>query len=143
MRELLELARTERVEEHNSRWLALLPLGVGQFQNGNDGLGYLLLLSQSALLAASITTYALHEDLNRQVPVSDADRQDARFAERAYRYTNQVSVGVLALVTFAGILDAQIRFRDSRVTERTRRLPPHLEGPPNVAFTGSGVRIKF
>ena len=143
MRELVELARTERVEVRNSRWLALLPFGIGQFQNGHEGLGYLLLISETLLTAAVMTTYVAHQSISCMSSLNANVCEDARFAERAYRYGNQASAGALALVAIAGILDAQIRFTGNRSTERQRRLPAHLEPPVDLSFTGTGLRVRF
>ena len=50
---LEQLASTERVTERGSRWVALVPFGVGQFQNNQRGLGWTLLVSEGLLAAGS------------------------------------------------------------------------------------------
>lgn len=142
LQRLLDLAKIERVEVRNSRWIALLPFGAGQFQNGDRGLGVLLAVSQVLLAGASVTTYALHEGLRDERPIPE-QRSDAQFAERAYRYTNQASIVALVAVAVAGIIDAQIRFHEAHVTERKRSLPPELLAKPKLSFTGDGFRLQF
>ena len=46
---LEELAGTETVVERHSRWLALVPFGVGQFQNGQTADGWLFLVGEGLL----------------------------------------------------------------------------------------------
>lgn len=140
--QLLTLAKTERVVERHSRWTALLPFGVGQFQNGHDGLGLVLAVSQVSLLAASVTTFLLHDSLRGSSP---EDVQSAIFAERAYRYTNRVSFGLFVVAAVGGIIDAQLRYRPSRRYERQRDLPAHLLEPPSteVSVGLTGLRVAF
>ena len=47
--ELERLASEELHVRHNSRWIALIPGGVGQFQNDQDALGWTLLGGEAAL----------------------------------------------------------------------------------------------
>ena len=87
--ELTQLAQTETVHEVRSRWLALVPFGAGQFQNGHSSLGAVLAVSQGSLLALSLVTYFLHDHLRGQTPDPE-EIADARLAERGFRYTNQI-----------------------------------------------------
>jgi len=141
LQRLIELASTRRVEEVSSRWIALVPFGVGQFQNDHNGLGLVLAVSEGALLAISITSYFLHESLRGQVPTA-ADRDNARLAEATFRYTNQLSIGLFAVVAVTGIIDAEVRFVPSRSYDERRPLPPDLlkvqlaAGPTGVSVSG-------
>ena len=141
---LSHLAQTEQVTEIRSRWLAMVPFGVGQFQNGHSGLGLVLAVSEVSLLAIATTTYFLHDDLRGQKP-SDAQIDDARVAESALRYTNQISLGLLAVVAVTGIIDAQLRFAGTRHYERKRPLPPDLYGGPQLSLGpgGAGMALRF
>ncbi len=123
---LVELARTERRVIERSRWIAMVPFGVGQFQNGHDGLGLLLAVTEGVLLAGSITAWAFHDNLRGQNPDSDK-LDDARLAEGAFRYINQISFGMFAVVAVTGVIDAQLRFRETVALEVKRPLPPDLE----------------
>jgi tetratricopeptide (TPR) repeat protein len=124
---LLQLASTERVEQVRSRWIALLPFGIGQFQNGNDELGLVLAVTEGTLLAAGVVTYALHESLRDENPTLPEDRNSAELAEASSRYANQVALGLFAAVAITGIIDAQIRFKARDSFERPRPLPPELK----------------
>jgi hypothetical protein len=123
---LIELARTERTVETRSRWLAMIPFGVGQYQNGHEGLGLLLAVTESVLLAGSITAYAFHANLRGQQP-AEGRFDDARLAEAASRYINQISFGLFAVVAITGVVDAQLRFQPTRVRTVERPLPPEIE----------------
>ena len=141
MQRLIKLARTERVEQVRSRWVAAVPFGVGQFQNDNNGLGIVLAVSEGTLLATSIAAYAIHESLRGQDPKL-AVRDDARRAEQASRYTNQISLAVFGVVALLGILDAEQRFTPVRSIERPRPLPPGFSdvglavGPAELVLSG-------
>jgi len=123
---LIELARTERFVTERSRWVAMIPFGVGQYQNGHEGLGLLLAVTEGVLLAGSITAYAFHAELRGQTP-APGRYDDARLAEGLSRYINQISLGLFAIVAITGVVDAQLRFRENRVVELRRPLPPDLE----------------
>jgi tetratricopeptide (TPR) repeat protein len=122
---LVELAETERVEHENSRWIALIPFGVGQFQNGHKNLGIFLAVSEALLVALNITSYFLHQSLEGQQPEPDR-LGEARFAEKTFRITNQVTLGVLGVLSIGGIIDAQIRFKPVWTRKQRRKIPDDL-----------------
>jgi hypothetical protein len=126
LQRLIDLAGTERTVEQRSRVLAMVPFGVGQYQNGHDGLGLLLAVTEGVLLAGSITAFVFHENLRNQEP-APGRFDDARLAEAASRYINQISFGLFAVVAITGVIDAQLRFQPTRVIEVRRPLPSDLE----------------
>lgn len=130
---LLRLATTDRVEIRRSRLPTLVPFGIGQFQNGDDTLGALLAISEGALVAASAITYALHRDLDGQLP-TPAERSEAIYRGRALRYSNQISMAVLAVVAVAGIVEAQLSYRPTEVHKRRRALPAELVAEPEATI---------
>lgn len=130
---LMTLARTERVEEVHSRWVAMVPFGVGQFQNDDDGLGLVLAVTEGLLVGTSITTFILHENLRGQHPIP-SEIPDAEFAEQALRLTNQISLGLFAALAVTGIIDAQLRFKKSKSYDRPRKLPEDSEPAPEPSF---------
>ena len=142
--QLSRLAETERVHEVRSRWLAMVPFGVGQFQNGHDGLGVVLAVSEVSLLAISLTAYVLHEHLRGQKP-TPVEIADARLAEQAFRYTSQISFGLFSVLAATGVIDAQVRYVATRSYDRQRPLPPGLRGGPELSLgpAGADFRIRF
>ena len=147
---LEELAATEVVEKRNSRWIAALPFGIGQFQNENRRLGIMFATTQSIFLVSSIATFIGHNSLRDENPSADQlDR--ARRVERALRIGNWVSVGALLSFYIAGVVEAQVRFKPVIRTERKRELPDPLvpqesRGPEvrfQVGLTGGSFRVDF
>ena len=137
---LEKLASEETVARHNSRWLALLPFGVGQFQNGQTTAGWVLLTSESLLVVGSVVGQAL--TLYNEGQMNDALRggngtapgYHAR-AEDAYVAGNIFTAG-FALVAVTGILHAQITFVPERVEVRPRALPPLSLAPMLLPLSG-------
>lgn len=138
--ELRRLAGRERVVERNSRWTAMLPFGVGQFQNGDEGLGWFFLVSQAVAGGTSIVSaLALSSYENVDVtprpstPGSPAQAVDIDALNRRIgtaAAVNRVAFGAFATLVAAGIAHAQITFVPERVSFRTRRVPP-----PPPSFT--------
>jgi hypothetical protein len=91
-------------------------------------LGIVLAVAEGTLLAASVASYVLHQSLRDDTHPTDDARDDARLAERGFRYGNHISMILFGAVTVSGILDAQLRFQPSRSRDRQRPLPPDLEG---------------
>ena len=147
---LEELAAVETVEKVNSRWIAALPWGIGQFQNQNRKLGIMFAVTESAFMAASIATFIGHNSLRDENPApSEIDR--ARRVERALRIGNWVSVGAFLSFAVAGVIEAEVRFRPVIRTTRKRELPediekPHTTGPQirlELGLTGGKMRLDF
>lgn len=119
-KELEKLARTyylERSREERSLLVAMMPLGAGQFQNGEKLKGALFLSGELLLGATAMTTYFLHEGLRPQSNEPFASAKDRRAYERleaGYRITNYASLVALAVVATVGIVDSLYNFE--RVT---------------------------
>ncbi|MGB5810235.1 MAG: hypothetical protein WBG86_06875 [Polyangiales bacterium] len=148
--ELELLARTETVERVNSRWIAALPWGIGQFQNQNRRLGIMFAVMESAFLVSSIATFIGHNALRDENPNAD-DIDRARRVEKALRIGNWVSVAGLLSFYVAGVVEAQVRFRPVVRSTRERDLPDDvplsLKKGPEVRFdlglTGGRLRVSF
>ncbi|MGB5313079.1 MAG: hypothetical protein WBN38_13520, partial [Polyangiales bacterium] len=147
---LEELAATETVEKVNSRWIAALPWGIGQFQNGNRKLGIMFAVTESAFLAASIATFIGHNSLRDENPAPD-EIERAQRVEKALRIGNWVSVGALVSFYIAGVVEAEVRFKPTIRSTRQRELPDELQRPqskrPEIRFqlglTGGRMRVDF
>ncbi|MCA9582795.1 MAG: tetratricopeptide repeat protein [Myxococcales bacterium] len=150
MLELQDLAKTDYVEVHNSRLIAAIPFGVGQFQNGHDALGTGLAISEGLLAVTSITTYFLHESLRNETPTA-ADRNDAEALRDGFQVANWLSAGILGLVAVVGVIDAQSRFVPVFRTEKPRELPEDLEDAvqrelvpqPEISFGPGSISGRF
>ena len=137
IQELEELVATETVEKVNSRWIAALPFGIGQFQNENRRLGIMFAVTESAFLVASIATFIGHNSLRDENPTPD-QLERAQRVEKALRIGNWVSVGALVSFTVAGIIEAEVRFKPVIRSTRERDLPADDEGP-----RATGLQIRF
>ncbi|WP_437668724.1 hypothetical protein [Sorangium sp. So ce131] len=136
--QLQRLAGSERVVERNSRWIGMLPFGVGQFQNGDEGLGWFFLVSQAVAGGTSIVS-ALALSSYENVDVTpgaaagqnvDIDLLNSRIGTAAD--VNRVAFGAFATLVVAGIAHAQITFVPERVSFRPRPVPP-----PPPSFTAA------
>ena len=144
------LARSETVEKVNSRWIAALPYGIGQFQNEDRELGIMFAVTESALLAASIATFIGHNSLRDENPAPN-EIERARRVERALRIGNWVSVGALLSFYVAGVVEAEVRFKPVIRSTRERELPEETESPQTsgpqirleLGLTGGKMRLDF
>ena len=147
---LEELAATETVEKVNSRWIAALPFGIGQFQNEDRPLGIMFAVTESAFLVASIATFIGHNSLRDENP-APSEIERARRVERALRIGNWVSVGAFLSFAVAGVIEAEVRFKPVIRTTRPRELPedakPTLGTGPQIrlelGLTGGKMRLDF
>lgn len=139
---LVEVAETEHVTEVRSRWVALMPFGIGQVQNGHGSLGAILAVSEGSLLLIGFVSWLVHEDLRGQNPIA-SQRDEFSVTERVARYTNQVSMGLFGALAITGIIDAQVRFEGDREGTRKRSLPPELTKPPELSIGGEGLRLQW
>lgn len=137
-----DLATTEYVETHNSRLIAMIPFGVGQFQNRHDSLGTGLAISEGLLAATSIASFFLHESLRNETP-SQADRADAEALRDGFKVTNWISTGALAVLAIIGIVDAQFRFVPVFREKRERSLPEDLEQEFEISVSPTGMSVRF
>ena len=150
IRALEELAAVETVEKVNSRWIAALPFGIGQFQNQDRPLGIMFAVTESAFLVASIATFIGHNSLRDENP-APSEIERARRVERALRIGNWVSVGAFLSFAVAGVIEAEVRFKPVIRTTRKRELPedtrsPQTTGPQirlELGLTGGRMRLDF
>ena len=75
---LEKLASEETVIQVDSRWLALVPFGVGQFQNGQTALGWTFLATESLLAAGSAISQLVQRYNEGQMNAAIAKRQRDR-----------------------------------------------------------------
>jgi tetratricopeptide (TPR) repeat protein len=144
---LEKLATEEVVIEKNSRWLALVPFGAGQFQNGQDVPGAVFLTGEVALGLGSIIGAAitLYDAGQARASVAGGDDPSARDyqkqAQLAAIVGDTFSAGFF-LTAAAGIIHAEATFVPERTYVRARPLPP-VSVSPFVAPTGVGITGRF
>jgi hypothetical protein len=144
---LEKLAGEEIVRRQNSRWVGLVPFGVGQFQNDENALGGLLLATEAALLVGSGISagIALYEAGKAGAAYSRLDPTDQQYNDYAQQAstTGNLLVAGFALVAIAGVIEAQIAFVPERVEVRKRPLPALSLAPVSPIFTGTGIGLRF
>lgn len=148
--ELEELASREVVRTRNRRWIALIPFGVGQFQNGNPELGWVFLASEAVLGATALTALSMQTYITLE-----ADRlrnEDNNSVLRTWNTLLDVSSYAFLAVAAIGIVEAQLSFVPEVREERRREIPERLRRPtaritPTVAFGRDaafvGIGAKF
>ncbi|MEP7050129.1 MAG: hypothetical protein ABJB12_07245 [Pseudomonadota bacterium] len=129
---LERLAQQETLITPKSRWLALVPFGVGQFQNDEKALAYVFLTSEALLAASTLTTLGVESHLilatsqTKEAAASNASRlKDWR---SALVYSSYAWLGVSVI----GIVEAQLMFTPEQHQTRKRALPPDLR--PQASF---------
>jgi len=147
--ELERLASQETVIFKNSRLTALLPFGIGQFANGNNGLGWTFLLSEGA---ATLATFVLFVPYRINVDRANAAMQQTQFSlkkriDLANGYAAQaqdirtadfILLAGLGALALGGILEAEIDFVPERTQTRPRKLPSE---PTKPAPAKTGLRV--
>lgn len=123
---LERLAQEETVIFPKTRWLALVPFGVGQFQNDQQALGYTFLSAEVLLLASTLTTLGVETHLvlarSRVVKADPSIQGTLADWKSALAYSSYAWLGV----SLIGIVEAQLSFVPERRQVRKRPLPPDL-----------------
>jgi hypothetical protein len=144
---MLEKAASEEVvAQKNSRWVALLPFGAGQFQNGQTSLGYTFLSGEALLGAGSIVGAALmfYNSGQTQAAVHRGDGTAPAYNARAQEaaWAGDIFGGAFLLAAVVGIVHAELTFLPEKVTVRKRELPP-VTLLPYVGPGGIGIQGMF
>ena len=157
VKRLEALASEETVVTQNSRLIALLPFGVGQFQNRKTALGWFFLLTEEAAL---LTTVGLFVPYRYNVDQANAVWNDPtplslRYRTELYdqyaavaqnlRTADLITLGALGVLAIVGIVQAEIDFKPSFTSTRPRQTAtiwPNLSAlPGSGAFVGLGGRF--
>jgi hypothetical protein len=151
------LAGEETVVHANSRWIALLPFGVGQFQNGDRVLGTFFLVTEVLAAATSIVSAEVHTQKTANAlallttgqnspndEVATLASQELNAELQTLATVNRVAFGAWAAITAIGIGQAQIGYVPERVTTRRRTLPkrpPRPSAVPTVSLGPDGATL--
>jgi len=133
----LTIVREERIREHPFA-VNLLPFGAGQFQNKQSGKGWGFLVTEAALGAASIATYA---SVRLKYPTGVVPEKDAGTAA-SLELTHIVTGGLFFVVWGLGVYDAIENWKPEEVTSPGR--PPPAPAPRvSIRPTPTGLGITF
>ncbi len=154
---LQRLASEEKVVDHHSRWLAAVPFGVGQFQNGKPVLGSILLVTEGLLALGTIVTGiifygqsaqandALAGQTNNATNTALFDLYKARAATT--RYVNLSIAAPMIVEILAGVIEAQVNYVPKIELVQKRELPKawlsptFSTKPENGSFAGAGLEV--
>jgi tetratricopeptide (TPR) repeat protein len=139
---LEKLASTEVVTERSSRWLALVPFGVGQFQNGQTALGWVLLSSEVLAVAGSFVGAGLsyYDQTQANDALQHNDGTASGYQQRAQQaaLAGNLFAGGFFLLGAMGVLHAELTFVPEHVEVRKRAIP-NLSLSPSVGPGGLGL----
>lgn len=99
-----------------SRWIAALPFGVGQMQNGDVGLGVAFAVGEALLAGASIASDVMVLNLaSTNVSVRSSTRQPVDVPAldtelRTLTTVNRVTFAGFAALAAAGVIEAEVSF---------------------------------
>lgn len=146
LQQLEQLAGTEIIEHPNSRLLAMVPFGAGQFQNGQTALGWTFLVSQGALaigsgVAAGFWYYYVQQE-QRGINNNDGTAKGYRDLAAGWSIGGDAMFGGFALLAVIGVVHAQLTFVPETVETRKRPLPP-VSVTPTVVPGGLGLVGRF
>jgi hypothetical protein len=127
----------ETVITRRSWVVAAIPFGVGQFQNGDDGLGIFFATAQGVALAGAVISWSIHQSL-QPPPVDPSLQSRLTFDEATSRYANWISFGVFAALAIGGVVEAEIALVPESRQTRKRALPKDLAWSPFIAPTERG-----
>jgi hypothetical protein len=139
--DLQKMAGEEKRVIPNSRWLALIPFGIGQIQNGDVRLGVTFGVTEVLLGGACLTSIAIFYKLNATEFSTIAQREALNSQIRTVTLVNQITFSAWAAVTVAGVIQAQIGFVPERVTTRKRPVPPRPKVTPIASPVPGGAVI--
>jgi hypothetical protein len=140
-------AQEERITVKNSRLVACLPFGVGQFQNEQSILGWIFLGTEAALVVGTAITLPMHF-YARGRREHYVDTQDLDLAVQWDQRADQIQVANLILagsflaVAGVGILQANLNFQPTRDERKRRELPPLGKWSPVLTpLAGGGAYV--
>lgn len=148
VRELERMAALETLVVRNRRWVATVPFGVGQFQNGDDGLGWVFFTGETALAATALTSLGMRSYLELEASRVKYEKNDAVLL--TWTSVLRVTSWSLIAVASAGILQAHLGYVPETRETRRRPLPPNLqrkssafEWEPSFVATDKEWRLGF
>ncbi|HKQ69837.1 MAG TPA: hypothetical protein VJT73_10890 [Polyangiaceae bacterium] len=140
---LQRLAGEETITVRHSRWIAALPFGAGQFQNGQPALGYAFLVSEALLAAASVTAGSIHMQIVADY-ASNATTSDFADFESRRRATQDVSLfcsAAFAVMAVGGVVQAQLAFVPEVKETRQRPIPKPPTLTPTISALPTGATL--
>jgi hypothetical protein len=136
--EISEKAAMERWVEPNSRWIAMVPFGIGQFQNGDTRLGITFAVGETLLGGASLVSVFVY---NKLAPAAINGNTAAQSYVNSAVLVNRITFAAWAALTLGGVIQAQVAFVPEKVTFHKRPIPPRPKIAPVAAPLPGGAVI--
>jgi hypothetical protein len=142
-----ELPSAEPSSPRGSRWIAALPFGIGQMQNGDVGVGIFFAAGEAVLAGASLATYWTVDYIASVNPSQrspthqpiDVPALNARIT--TLTMVNRATFAGWAALTAAGVFEAEVSF-GPRHAARTR-LSGSITAAPLPGGGMAGIRAAF
>ena len=139
------MASEEKITVRNSRLVALLPFGAGQFQNGDPVLGWTFLVTEASLVVATgitVPMYAYHRGRAEDVAAANDFRTAQLYQDRAdnIRTVNLSLVGAFAALAITGVVQANLAYVPETVETKKHDLPPVSRIAPVLAPISRSAR---
>ncbi len=146
---LEQLAGEETVRLPRNRFVAFIPFGAGQFQNGDKVLGWGFLAVEAAFVAVgtAVVPFAIAERRAMNEAYEPSLRPDATEQALAHRgnalrlqIVNAVAYGAFAVTAIAGVVQANLAFvpETVRVQKRDPSTMQPLPAAPSPRPNGGG-----
>ncbi|MFK7986529.1 MAG: hypothetical protein AB8I08_10945 [Sandaracinaceae bacterium] len=142
------LAQEDVIEVENSPYMPLLPFGGGQFQMGNEELGWFFALSEA--LTSSVATISLFSYFNLLTERDrillgeiSGDLTGLSNALTTLIAVNWVSVGVTAVLMIAGLIEGYASYRPTTTERRRREVPLETQDRLQLVAGPGGVGLRF
>lgn len=134
-----------------SRLLALVPFGAGQFQNGDDGLGWLFFTTEALFGLGAFGTLVAHQAIagsfNPSDPSSGIRSSESRGrvndALLATEITNWTCAGLFAIFAIVGVVQSQLDFHATHTIRTRHTVPDELRQGLDVSLGPGGLRLTF
>lgn len=144
-RELYDFASTSLVVRRNSRLVAALPFGIGQFQNGARRRGRWFAVTEGLALAGYIGGYVWRRVIEGKVPAPGEQSRWERqiLSSLVLNWTSGLSFLTIAV---AGVVEAEANFVPTMETRRSRPVPEPLhpvEARVHVSPLGASLELRF
>lgn len=142
-----ELEREIEVEVPRSRWLIQIPFGVGQFENGDEPLGWFFLVGEGIAALGLATTAVLHGAYVAELQ-NLAEAMGARLdaVQRAIDLLGPMHWsfgGLLGVLAIAGVIEANVAFRPTRRFRAPGRAAPNVQASAPVAQGAAFLTVQF
>lgn len=144
---LVSLAQESEVELENDLRLAWVPFGAGQFQNGNEDLGWFFAIAEGLTLVASAVSLSTFLYLETEHLAAIRDPMEGRATPPETRQTlfgaSIASSALFVGLAVAGILEAHIEFRPRRTVRQPREIPPEVLQELDLAVGPGSVSLRL